>query len=299
MTIDVSGEFFSKHQKKFREAICTSPSSIFHYTSSTALISILQSKKLWFSNIKFLNDETENKQIFKVLNSYIESQKDKFNKNYYDSIKILCEQMLDEYDIFDYLLSGDKNTYVASFSTESDQLNLWNYYTKNPNSIGYNIEFNPKDFAKFSCHGKSLNYSGQVIYSEEKQLSLLIPLINDFHDKYLTISEQSYKEMLIQELAAILCEFSIFFKLKDFEQESEYRFVWKTSKKAEIRECRNFFVSYVEYSLPITSIKSIGISPTQKDKIVELGLRELLNNYVYEEDFDQITIKLSNIPVRY
>lgn len=299
MTIDVSGEIYSMHYKAFKHAICTSPESIFHYTSSTALVSILQTKKMWFTNIKFLNDETENRLIFHLLDNYIEENREDYNEDYYRAIKILCEQLLDEREVFDYVLFEVKNTYVASFSTQPDQLNLWNYYTKNPHSVGYNIEFNPKEFVEFSCNGNSLSYCGKVIYSEEDQRKLLIPLIKDFYTKYKTISEEPYKNMLIQELATILCEFSIFFKVKDFEQEEEYRMVWKTPKRANVRECRNFFISYVEYALPITSIKSIGISPTQKDKLVELGLKELLSNYVYEEDFNHIDIKPSKIPVRY
>ena len=50
--------------------------NIYHYTSADGLRSIIQSRKLWFSSAKFLNDYSENNYIFTLLPKF----PDKYNE---------------------------------------------------------------------------------------------------------------------------------------------------------------------------------------------------------------------------
>lgn len=104
----------------------TKTRSIFHYTSIGGLQGILSSKKLRFTNIKYMNDKDE---IVAGL----------------DSMAKACNASEEERDnLRSAFASYGAQTFVCCFSLEDDSLPLWNYYTKEINNQGYNIEFDDK-----------------------------------------------------------------------------------------------------------------------------------------------------------
>lgn len=104
----------------------TKTRSIFHYTSIGGLQGILSSKTLRFTNIKYMNDKDE---IVAGL----------------DSMAKACNASEEERDnLRSAFASYGAQTFVCCFSLEDDSLPLWNYYTKEINNQGYNIEFDDK-----------------------------------------------------------------------------------------------------------------------------------------------------------
>ena len=99
---------------------------IFHYTSIGGLEGILRNKTLRFTNIKYMNDKDETIAGL-------------------DSLSKICNVSENEREA---LISAFKNhglqTFVCCFSLEEDSLPMWNYYTKEINNQGYNIEFDDK-----------------------------------------------------------------------------------------------------------------------------------------------------------
>lgn len=104
----------------------TKAKPIFHYTSIGGLQGIFEKRKLRFTNIKYMNDKDEIvagvDSLVKLL-GMTEEKRDKMRKS--------------------SQLSG-KQTFVCCFSLEGDSLPMWNYYTKEINNQGYNIEFDDK-----------------------------------------------------------------------------------------------------------------------------------------------------------
>lgn len=110
--------------------------NIYHYTSVSGLESILKNKKLWFTNIRYLNDRNEvNVGIEHLarITSNLFSEMDE-GSDYSEFVNNDAEK----------LKLQDFQTYICCFSIGKDELSLWNYYTKNVNSHGYNIGFNYK-----------------------------------------------------------------------------------------------------------------------------------------------------------
>lgn len=104
----------------------TKAKSIFHYTSIGGLQGILSSKTLRFTNIKYMNDKDE---IVAGL----------------DSMAKACNASEEERDnLRSAFISHGTQTFVCCFSLEDDSLPMWNYYTKEINNQGYNIEFDDK-----------------------------------------------------------------------------------------------------------------------------------------------------------
>ena len=99
---------------------------IYHYTSIGGLESILRNKTLRFTNIKYMNDKDE---IIAGLDSIAKDchASEETRKQLRSAITNLGMQI-----------------FVCCFSLKEDSLPMWNYYTKEGNSQGYNIEFDDK-----------------------------------------------------------------------------------------------------------------------------------------------------------
>lgn len=100
--------------------------SVYHYTSISGLQGILEHKTLRFTNIKYMNDKDE-------IIAGIESTAKVLNIAEEDREKMRSE-----------IMNGMAQTFVCCFSLEEDSLPMWNYYTKEINNQGYNIEFDDK-----------------------------------------------------------------------------------------------------------------------------------------------------------
>lgn len=104
----------------------TKAKQIFHYTSIGGLEGILTYKKLRFTNIKYMNDKDE---IIAGL----------------DSIAKACDASDEEREsLLSAFINHGTQTFVCCFSLEEDSLPMWNYYTKEINNQGFNIEFDDK-----------------------------------------------------------------------------------------------------------------------------------------------------------
>ena len=100
--------------------------SIFHYTSIYGLQGILSKKSLHFTNINYMNDKDE---IIAGLESFSKDS-DVFEKQQSELRSILSD--------------SQENVFVCCFSLDNDSLPMWNYYTKEINNQGFNIEFSDK-----------------------------------------------------------------------------------------------------------------------------------------------------------
>ena len=110
----------------------TKAKQIFHYTSIGGLEGILTYKKLRFTNIKYMNDKDE---IIAGL----------------DSIAKACDASDEEREsLLSAFINHGTQTFVCCFSLEEDSLPMWNYYTKEINNQGFNIEFDDKKWWKVS-----------------------------------------------------------------------------------------------------------------------------------------------------
>lgn len=96
---------------------------IFHYTSIGGLQGILENKKIRFTNIRYMNDKDE---LLAGLESVLKESDISGEKA--DNLRTAFQ-------------AEERQTFVCCFSIEEDSLPMWNYYTKETNSQGYNIEF--------------------------------------------------------------------------------------------------------------------------------------------------------------
>ena len=290
-------DLYDEFMQELRNRKLNNRKSFFHYTSGEGLNGILKNKKIWFSHTKFLNDEQERRYTYKILIDEINKMpKSDFNESlikYYDENSDAKNNVNTNYFEHEY--------YLACFSNNKDSLSLWNYYTKNENSVGFNIEFD-KDALISALNLSPMDVHGQVIYEEKEQRKLIKNILIKYNEEFKKIDKNNISAIanICVDISLLISFYSLFFKHPAFKHEEEYRIAIGKNKiynnhKCLFRAYKNLFIPYFEREFPSSSIKSITISPTQKQKITKESLNLMLN----EMNYNGVKIINSDIPLRY
>ena len=280
---------------------------IYHYTKPEKLLNIISGGTIRFSNALYLNDKEEIAYSYKLIVNLIDEFDDLgLNRDLFDKIK---NHFRNKYK---YIVDGsnefmDKLEYfTTSFSTESDNLTLWNNYAKGKSYNGYNIGFDKKRLISEMSQNDYLPIYGCVIYDKKKQ----IKIIHAIFKKWNMMFERALKSKKVNkvklfdimlELIDILSIVSIFFKNPQFKNEHEYRIVMvntfgnENSKSTGVVEKNGLFVPYLEYKFDKNSVCSINIGPTFEENIFYTSTNRMLLNFGYHD----IEVNRSKIPLRY
>ena len=294
---------YNSFKDNLKNHIQTNKNELYHYTSSSGLKNILNSKKIWFSNVEYLNDEEEIYYTYKLAIDVANDLKATLNKNFYSDTISILEKYLKQKESQEQ----PRDYYVASFSEEKDSLSLWNYYTKSPNSVGYNICFTIKDIINSqienlkSTFDTSKIFLGKIIYDPEQQKNIIKESLIAFNNLY--IKEKDYKNciMINMHYWFSIRDCSLFFKHPAFEQEKEFRVILpisncvKDNSSIKIRESGLFFIPYIEIGFESQNVISVTCSPTAKNQLIQAGVKKMLSAYKY----NSIPVEISNIPLRY
>lgn len=278
---------------------------IYHYTKPEKLLNILASGTLRFSNALYLNDKEEIAYSYKLIVDLIdetpELNSDLFNKiqnHFSNKYKHIVDGYNDLVNKLEY--------FTTSFSTESDNLTLWNNYAKGKNYTGYNIGFDKNKLVEEMDKNNYLPIFGSVIYDKNKQ----VKIIHAIFKKWNMLFERALKSKktnevklfdILFELIDVLGIVSIFFKNPQFKNEHEYRIVivnvfgTLNSKPTNIVEKNGLFVPYLEYNFSKESVNSINIGPTFDENIFYTSTNRMLLNFGYEDK----EVFRSKIPLRY
>lgn len=282
-------------------------SNLYHYTKPEKLLNILESGTIRFSNALYLNDKEEVTYSYKLIVNLIEEMPN-LNVELFSNIKTYF------YKKYKNIVDGNDNFlnkyeyYTISFSTDNDNLTLWNNYSKGQKYTGYNIGFCKKDLiADMERQGFKSVY-GNIIYNSDVQKTILKMIFEKWNKQYEKnlVAKNSAKKLekkqdIIFELVDILSIISLFFKNPHFKDEKEYRIIFinnfspSSYKQTKIFEKNGLFIPYIEYKFLKRTVSSINIGPTLDENIFYTSTCRLLANFGYENK----TINRSKIPLRY
>ena len=281
---------------------------IYHYTSAEGLQGIIKDQKLWFSNTQFLNDSSENNYIYNLFPEYPDKYSEKLlDEKYFNLIREIANSYLqNDFGKIDKSTWWAGHIFIASFSKDSDNLNLWNYYTKSQNCTGFNIEF---QYAPFKINSRVLDYiHGEVIYDRQKQEKLLANIICKYNNVYKENKSKIEKEPIEQQefvknFIDIIELHNIFFKHPAYKDEQEYRCaIYNITNYAGLlpktRIVNGIFVPYLEIPYDNESITAICSSPSNDDILIKKSL-EFLFFSTQKYNSHNILLKESKIPKRY
>lgn len=279
--------------------------TIYHYTKPEKLLNILSGGTLRFSNALYLNDKEEiaysYRLIVKLIDEIPELNPDLFGKiktHFSNKYKHIVDGENDFRNKLEY--------FTTSFSTESDNLTLWNNYAKGKNYTGYNIGFDKKKLIDEMTENKYLPIFGSVIYDKQKQIKIIHAIFkkwNMLFNRALKCKKTNEVKLfdILFELIDVLSIVSIFFKNPQFKNEHEYRIVIVNafgvgnSKPTKVVEKNGLFVPYLEYKFSKESVTSINIGPTFDENIFYTSTNRMLLNFGYEDK----EVCRSKIPLRY
>lgn len=290
---------------------------IYHYTSPTGFKSIIENKKMRFTDNNYLNDYTEGKYsldlCYKNMDMLFEN---------YEGVKEAFKDAYDNNDLKKYYPYNHFQVFQCFFSSNPDSLGLWNYYTKSDGIQGYNIGFNSKkcnglhnketdsNFKKLKLERRT--FIGKVIYSEEKQLEIIKGIISKYSDFFAPEYKNRYGN-IIHVIMDKIKSIGVFFKPECFKMEEEVRIAFyfenndyqeseKTIKGIDNVELNYFvrgglFIPYFDVPFETDIVQEIHFSPTLK-------MAETKNNVYRFLNFNGFNIKdskiiESNIPVRF
>lgn len=145
--------------------------NIYHYTSVKGLMGIVESKSIWTSDTRYLNDKQELNDFSKFLSKEVESRDEE--EEFCTFIKGVSSAWQNH---FHY-----GSTFVCSFSEKGDLLSQWRGYC--PSNKGISIGFSSKEI-KSNAQNQS-NLFGKCIYDNDKKQKLAGRVI----DELLTIAK--------------------------------------------------------------------------------------------------------------
>jgi hypothetical protein len=255
----------------------TSCKYIYHYTSKYGLDGILGGKKLWANDIYRQNDKSEGIYVIELLEENINSlcENPDFAKAILKQCSLLKPKLVDG-----FYNSNKYRSFITSFSTECDELALWNYYTKDINNSGYNITFNlnklispclqttkrkKDDGNNIIQYIDSINYHhGKVIYDISSQISILKEIVESFSPYYST-SEDDCEYLVVDKILWV----GQFFKSPYFKHESEYRFAFFTYTDKSMPTADKMPIEYegntknhIDIFFNTAAIEAVTCSPT-------------------------------------
>jgi Protein of unknown function (DUF2971) len=246
------------------------PPVLFHYTTYQGLIGIVESRSLWASSARHLNDATEYEYTLDLVQNKVLTMP----RGAAGSYGVMS---LDPYR--DALADVEFSTvFVASFTTKGDLLSQWRAYGGNHGGIA--IGFNTR---KLAVEAGSQNFSlKRCIDNPREQLRILKALHNEARP---------------QEFVKGLLELAPKFKHPSFNEESEWRLLIARdhSEEVKFRVAGSLIVPYTVLRLNFQElIHDIVVGPCRHPNDVLSAVKLLM----HENGISYHRLRLSKSPFR-
>lgn len=289
---------------------------LYHYTSSEGLIGILTTRRIWATDIKYLNDSAEHDYALELVKSWINQ---KYMTDDYDSpISWLLGREL-------YGLSTPL-VYVTSFSEIGDLLSQWRDYC--PPTGGFALGFDEQQLKEY-CKSHDLDL-GECIYdladheellqkvvdksysafrehkidreaykklSSKKQVDVELERLITLFDKKGTLNEETMK--IVSGFLNELLEIAPRIKHPSFSEECEWRLIAKDhlsyGRNTAYRSSQSLVIPYVEIGpLEPVTFSQIVVGPCPQ---MELSVRSV-ERFAQHVLGRKIEVVRSNTPYR-
>lgn len=250
----------------------TPEDTLYHYTSLTGLMGIVESKMLRASDIRYMNDSTELKHLLVLLSDEI---------NIRLNAGSAFAQLLNQFSQWlSHRIVDGPMLFGASFRANGNLLSQWRGYSTH--GKGVSLGFNPKyvlDCAAY--HDFSV---GKCIYNPEEQKQIARQIVNSVENTAKS-NHADYVQAAIPDFTPIfeyiegdLLKIAAILKHPSFEEEQEWRVVspiFTQSNQAPIyfRESLSMLVPYYAFDFTRNNpehtlqLQHVFVGPTSNSEL--------------------------------
>lgn len=277
------------------------PKKLYHYTNMKGLTGILESSRLWLSDIEFLNDHKEYSYFTDMVFDILENDTHGLESDEYEWVKNVLENSKDYSELV--------RIFVGSFTTEADLLPQWRGYS---DGTGFNLLFQFKDL--YSLCQKQRCSLVEVNYEETEARKYAAEVVGLLRDAYALDDEDdrgAAEGIVITHMHVNAATF----KHPSFSGEREWRILYpllvglrgRGTNTVKLRSGNSLLIPYTSIDLMDHSqdcdkencecnsiINTITIGPGQ-DK---LSQKRALSIYLSSDPRHQCWINGSDIPFR-
>lgn len=261
------------------------PSRIYHYTNAVGLKGILESGKLWLTEISGLNDPSELNHGFGVAVAELKKMvagKPTESQNFARDLERVAQNNK---------IQGAADFFICSFSLCGDDLGQWRAYADN--GRGFALGFDAA-----ALETETAPDSFPLTYDDAK----LAEIDREIISKMLPLARlPELKDRLSIPFMIYVTNAAIFFKHPAYKNEMEYRFLEAfsvdTPPDVSLRVRRNKLIRYREFdwrSVAPNALREIVVGPAAEE-----NAQDSIHNCVRPWNRNgEIKITRSNIPYR-
>lgn len=265
---------------------------LYHYTDAHAVHSILKTKKIRLTDIRFLNDTAELLEGLSILEDTLINEIDSDLKYAGEAAKMIHRSLINV-----ETSNNDLNPlYVFSLTSESDQLSQWKAY--GPYALEFDEELLREHVEILAPCIYDFNEKIKRSMSEVKKSVNVIS--EEMEKQGGSIGPNGYDSMiyLMHDAAA--------FKHAGFIEENESRIIVPQDEKYEIQYLprNSMLIPYIEIEIPLDCIKSIKLGPMKDQELAFISMSDFASQIEREWQNETsnieywLKVKKSPIPYR-
>ncbi len=279
MTKPTEADFDKVGERWIADAAETPPSMVpqvlYHYTDAAGLLGMLQSRRIWLTDYRFLNDRTEFVHIEKLVETLLAERGQQSGPDWRASFHAAILRWQKE--------DTPEDAFVFSCSQKRDDLSQWRGYASE--GCGFTIGFTAESLSKVPNDAGGHSAFSRVIYRDDAQRLALGRALDELERIIVGADGLSPDETdaAIGEAARVFdwiaTNRGALHKHRSFESEREWRlvrYVPRNSGRVKVRARGRSLVPYVEVGEnDDLVIRSVGIGPGHINPAIVEAVRSL------------------------
>jgi hypothetical protein len=279
------------------------PEKLYHYTSSSAFLNIVNSGELWFTDYRYLNDLSELKYGISLFTAELNLREEKENNSAIGAVLANLRKRFEEVA----LVSTD--LFVFCMCEQNNLLNQWRVYGRD--SVPISIEFGTRGFLFVEWEPYSFEIV-PMVYDLTMQQRIVKETvatgIEYFSRCEPDFSKSNYDiDSFVEDFASICVDWCMPLKHPQFEVEKEWRLATRWGLEHRIltgRKHRASSAGIVPYlvmkpdeagltngKLPITSVT---LGPCNQPEIQ----RRTTWDFLFQHDYQGVEVAATDLPIR-
>lgn len=264
------------------------PPVLYHYTDAQGLMSIVDSKELWATNVLYLNDASEIRYAHDLAREFIATLAP--DSTIYRTLRKglgYLSFLMDE---------GDVDIFISCFSSEPDLLSQWRAYGRS--GTGFALGFRTQELMDLASAGAPGNNQSlsllPIVYSRERQLELMSEFAST------TIQRRDEQQIGTFQYSDLLPWITLVTKCKHplFREENEWRLSMlhlhpHTNPRFRVKDGN--IAPYVTIPVQrINALTNVFIGPSLNPQLTKRAVKAML----LRKGYGQVTVEASGVPLR-